>query len=71
MQAAELLYVSSPTELRLWGDLQILTIHQDLVTYAVSEITPCLRVREAVEGSGSYPQNRWDFNLTIKLPNRW
>lgn len=44
-----------PIELRLPGDVQIVTIHQDLATYEVSEITPCLRIREAVEGSGSNP----------------
>lgn len=43
------------TELPLQEELQIVTIHQDLVTYEVIEITPCLRVREAVEGSGSCP----------------
>lgn len=53
MQAVERLYVSP---LYSFGEIfQIVTIYQDLVTYAVSEIKPCLRVREAVEGSGKLP----------------
>lgn len=65
------MYVSPPpSELRT--ALQIITIYQDLATYAVSEIKPCLRVREAVEGSGSYPQTpRNPSNLTMEPPNRW
>lgn len=68
MQAVERLYVSLPlTELP--NALQIITIHQDLATYEVSEITPCLRVREAVEGSGNYPQTlRNPSNLTMEPP---
>lgn len=57
MQAVERLYVPSPLSLSYsFSEIsQIVTIYQDLVTYAVSEIKPCLRVREAVEGSGKLP----------------
>lgn len=64
--------MSSPPLTGLRNAFQGITIHQDLATYEVSEITPCLRVREAVEGSGSYPQiPRNSSGLTMEPPNRW